>query len=155
VTETDGFICAGVVGYKDLNVLAGSLLIGRRRHQYGEGPFARLVMPALPGAPGVYLWQADREFVYIGQTRMPLRARLGSNGYSSISAYNTFAREAGKRNGGQQTNCRVNALANSALIAGRTLTLWYRATQDGVAEEAAWMAKFGLPIWNLRLEKAG
>ena len=109
-------------------------------------------MPPLPNAPGLYLWQADDEIVYVGQTRMPLKKRLGPNGYSSISAYNTFAREPGRRNGGQQTNCRVNALANAALSAGRTLTIWYRATDEGRAEEAQWMATFGLPTWNRRLE---
>jgi hypothetical protein len=109
-------------------------------------------MPSLPGAPGLYLWQADEEIVYVGQTRMPLRARLGPNGYSSISAYNTFAREPGRRNGGPQTNCRVNALVNAALVDGRKLTIWYRVTEDGVAKEAEWMATFGLPIWNRRLE---
>lgn len=149
---TDGFERAGVVGYKELGLPADPLPEGRRRHQYGDGPFARLVMPPLPGAPGLYLWQADEEVVYVGQTRMPLKSRLGSNGYSTISAYNTFAREPGRRNGGQQTNCRVNALANAALVAGRTLTIWYRTTDHGLAEEAEWMAAFGLPPWNRRLE---
>ena len=110
-------------------------------------------MPPLPDAPGLYLWQVDDQFVYVGQTRVPLKKRLGPNGYSSISAYNTFAREAGRRNGGQQTNCRVNALANTALVAGRKLTIWYRVTENGVANEAEWMATFGLPIWNRRLEQ--
>jgi hypothetical protein len=109
-------------------------------------------MPALPNGPGLYLWQEGDEAVYVGQTRMPLRKRLGPNGYSSITAYNTFAREVGRRNGGQETNCRVNALANAALMAGRTLTIWYRITDQGVAEEASWMSAFGLPIWNRRLE---
>lgn len=149
---TDGFTRAGTVGYKELGLLPGTLRDGRLRHPYGDGPFARLVMPPLPSDPGLYLWQADEEIVYVGQTKMPLKTRLGSNGYSTISAYNTFAREPGRRNGGQQTNCRVNALANAALVAGRTLTIWYRTTDDGLADEARWMATFGLPPWNRRLE---
>jgi hypothetical protein len=142
---TDGFDCAGVVGYRELGLAAGPLPDGRRRHPYGDGPFARLVMPPLPNVPGLYLWQADREIVYVGQTKTPLKKRLGSNGYSTISAYNTFAREPGRRNGGQQTNCRVNALANAALVACRRLNIWVRATDQGLAEEAEWMATFGLP----------
>src|SRR5205085_1353408 len=53
--------------------------------------------------------------------------------YATISTYNTLARQPGRRNGGQQTNCRVNALANEALAAGRTLAIWYRVT---TAEQA-------------------
>jgi hypothetical protein len=81
-------------------------------------------MPALPNDPGLCLWEQDDEIVYVGQTRTPLRKRLGPNGYSTISAYNTFAREPGRRNGGQQTNCRVNALANVTLASGRELRVW-------------------------------
>lgn len=152
VSPTVGFVCAGIIGNRGLNLQPGTLSIGRTRHQYGDGPFALLIMPPLPDAPGLYLWQADDEIVYVGQTRTQLKKRLGSNGYSTISAYNTFAREPGRRNGGQQTNCRVNALANQALAAGRKLYVWYRTTEDGKPEEAAWMATFGLPPWNRRLE---
>jgi len=154
VSPTDGFVCAGIIGNRGLNLQPGKLSIGRTRHQYGDGPLALLIMPPLPDAPGLYLWQADDEIVYVGQTRTQLKKRLGSNGYSMISTYNTFAREPGRRNGGQQTNCRVNALANEALAAGRRLQVWYRTTEDGQPEEAEWMATFGLPTWNRRLEPA-
>jgi hypothetical protein len=83
-------------------------------------------MPPLPAKPGLYLWQRDEVVVYIGQTGTPLARRLGSNGYATIYAYNTLAKEAGRKNGGQQTNCRVNALANDALSTGSTLKIWYR-----------------------------
>jgi hypothetical protein len=46
----------------------------------------------------------DGRVVYVGQTRAPLSVRLGSQGYSTISKYNTFARQSGRTNGGQQTN---------------------------------------------------
>lgn len=97
-------------------------------------------MPRLPQEPGLYIWQRDETVVYIGQTRMPLAARLGANGYSTISRYNTLARELGKTNGGQQTNCRINMLANAALAAGSSLVIWYRVTDPfrAAAEEAAW-----------------
>jgi hypothetical protein len=70
--------------------------------------------------------------------------RLGPNGYSSITTRNTLL-------GGQQTNCRVNALANTALSSSQTLAIWYRtttATQSRI-EEARWMAVYGIPEWNL------
>lgn len=71
--------------------------------------------------------------------------------YSTISASNTFAREPGRRNGGQQTNCRVNALANAALVAGRRLTIWYRNTEQGLAEKAEWQhsnCRRGIDGWR-------
>jgi hypothetical protein len=155
MVPTDGFSDAGVVGHRGLNLAAPVIPASRLRHRYGEGPFARLVMPPLPEAPGVYLWQEDDEIVYVGQTRTPLRKRLGSNGYSTISGYNTLAREPGRRNGGQQTNCRINAFANESLAAGRTIRIWYRVTESSTAreEEARWMASHGLPKWNRRLER--
>jgi hypothetical protein len=111
-------------------------------------------MPTLPDLPGLYLLEQEGNVVYIGQTRTPLRKRLGPQGYSMISRYNTFARSP-EGGGGQQTNCRVNALANKALADGHQLVIWYRVTPAGVAkaEEREWMRKFGRPSWNLRLER--
>jgi hypothetical protein len=85
---------------------------------------------------------------------MPLSKRLGPMGYSTISTYNTLAREPGRRNGGQQTNCRVNALANQSLASGHRLALWYRVTPPEFArvEEAGWMNAHGKPEWNRRVE---
>ena len=107
-------------------------------------------MPSLPDRPGLYVWCVEGAPAYVGQTRGTLRARLGPNGYSRISTYNTFARQPGRTNGGQQTNCRVNALANEALRAGHELTLWYRITPavDSALVEAEWMRLNGLPPWN-------
>jgi hypothetical protein len=155
VASIDGFTQAGMVQNRGLNLQPPSIPAGRRRHPFGEGAFARLVMPPLPDAPGLYLWQEDDEIVYVGQTRMPLRSRLGSNGYSTISGYNTLARTPGRSNGGQQTNCRVNALANASLAAGHILSIWYQVTTvaDAKAEEGRWMAKNGLPRWNRRIER--
>lgn len=150
---TDGFVRAGGVSHRGLN-LTPDLRAGRVRHRYGTGPFARLVMPDLPDAPGMYLWELNGNVVYAGQTRTPLRQRLGSNGYSTISGYNTLASEPGRSNGGQQTNCRINALANQALARGDNLVIWFRATEAAAAPfaEAAWMQRFGMPPWNRRLE---
>jgi len=87
---------------------------------------------------------------------MSLRTRLGSNGYSSISNYNTFARQPSRSNGGQQTNCRVNMLANSSLANGDEINIWYR-TEVGLdlrAEESKWMNQNGVPMWNRRDERS-
>ncbi len=92
--------------------------------------------------------------VYVGQTRMLLKDRLGSNGYARIFGYNTLARQPGRRNGGQETNCRVNALSNSVLCAGGELVIWYRVTDTAGADvaERDRMRKFGVPYWNRRIE---
>jgi hypothetical protein len=153
-TAFDGFTRAGLVGSKALDLLPERPLPNRKRHRYGDGPFAKLVMPWLPDEPGVYLWEVDGAVVYVGQTRGTLKARLGPNGYSTISRYNTLEREPGKRNGGQQTNCRVNALANSVLNRGESITIWYMVTRTSEAEsaEASWMRRHGKPQWNRRIE---
>jgi len=145
-----------VVDHDGLNLPPAALPTGRLRHAYGAGPFARLRMPWLPGEPGLYLWERDELIVYVGQTRTPLRDRLGPRGYARISNYNTFQRERGRSNGGQQTNCRVNALANQALVEGRAVAIWYRVLPVEVVrhDEAAWMRTYGAPEWNRRIELA-
>jgi hypothetical protein len=155
VPQTQGFTCAGIVGNRGLNLSPAPPPPGRLRHPYGDGPFARLVMPRLPNEPGLYLWDVDGSIVYVGQTRTPLSKRLGPNGYSTISPYNTLARQPGKTNGGQQTNCRINVLANAALVAGRRIAIWYRVTaaETAASEEARWMSTFGVAEWNRRIER--
>jgi hypothetical protein len=113
-------------------------------------------MPMTPDEPGVYLWDLNDIIVYVGQTRSSLTKRLGSNGYSTISRYNTLAREPRRTNGGQQTNCRINAISNAALESGCQIVIWYRATlaEEAGREEARWMASFGIPEWNRRSEQA-
>jgi len=96
----DGFVCAGQVLHRGLNLDPLEPPPGRSRHAFGGGPFARHVMPPLPAAPGLYVWKRDDTVVYVGQTPTPLTKRLGSNGYSTISTYNTLAREPGRNNGG-------------------------------------------------------
>jgi len=153
-SSKDGFIHAGEVQAIALDLLPPPLPPGRQRHLYGEGPFARLQMPPLPDEPGLYLWVEDGDVVYIGQTRSTLKKRLGPAGYSTISNYNTFARQAGRRNGGQQTNCRINQLANASIVNGHSLAIWYRTLEAREArnEESSWMQRFGLPAWNRRNE---
>jgi len=154
--RTLGFTLAGRVSHRGLGILPPPLPPGRERHRYGNGPFAKLLMPELPSSPGIYLWESAGEIVYIGQTAMSLRTRLGSNGYSTISNYNTFARQPGRSNGGQQTNCRVNMLANSSLANDDEINIWYRTALDLDlrAEESKWMNQHGVPMWNRRDERS-
>lgn len=147
---TTGMILASEVTANALDVLPAPPATGRARHAYGDGPFARLKMPSLPDEPGLYVWARGDIALYVGQTRTSLRNRLGSNGYSVISAYNTYARQAGRTNGGQQTNCRINALANRELASGARLSLWYRTTSSeaALAAEAEFIRVYGRPPWN-------
>jgi len=151
----ENFSLAGVVSHRGLNIVPGPPRSGRHRNSYGDGPFARLVMPRLPAEPGVYIWRVNGNIVYVGQTRTTLRKRLGSVGYSTISDYNTYAREPGKRNGGQETNCRINALANAALAQGREIEIWFRVTNSDESgrAESEWMDLHGMPPWNRRDER--
>ena len=112
-------------------------------------------MPLTTIEPGVYLWEEDGRIVYVGQTRKPLMARLGSGGYSSISLYNTYAPKPGLRNGGQETNCRINSSANLSITSGHSLIIWYKVTAAELAkrEETAWMQLFEKPFWNLKDER--
>jgi hypothetical protein len=112
-------------------------------------------MPELPNDPGLYLWDVDGTVMYVGQTRTSLSKRLGSNGYATITTYNTLARQPGKTNGGQQTNCLINALANAVLPAENRIAIWYRVTsaEDAGTEEVRWMSIFGVTEWNRKIER--
>jgi hypothetical protein len=150
VNWRDGLTLAGEVRATAINVAPALPAAGRVRHVYGAGPFARLVMPPLPAEPGIYVWAIADVPLYVGQTTTPLRKRLGSMGYSTISTYNTYARQPGQRNGGQQTNCRINALANQILATGGAIEIWYRVTLATAARaaESEFMRRYGLPPWN-------
>jgi hypothetical protein len=107
-------------------------------------------MPTLLAGSGLYLWELDGHILYVGQTRTSLSKRLGSQGYSNIINYNTFARQLGRTNGGQETNCRINSLANSLLSAGKIVNIWTKLTPPELAleEESEWIKTFGKPDWN-------
>jgi hypothetical protein len=151
----ENFSLAGFVGHRGLNIVPDPPRPGRHRNSYGDGPFARLVMPRLPAEPGVYIWLVNGNIAYVGQTRTTLTKRLGPVGYSTVSNYNTYARELGKRNGGQETNCRINALANVALAEGGEIEIWYRVTNldESARAESEWMDLHGVPPWNRRDER--
>lgn len=155
ISWSSNLALAGAATPVSLDLSPEAIPPDRARHPLGDGPFARLKMPPLPDSPGLYIWEVDGTPMYVGQTRTPLKKRLGSNGYSTISNYNTFARQPGRTNGGQQTNYRINAIANQVLVAGEVIRIWYRVTkaEDAGTEESLWMREFGVPPWNRRDER--
>jgi hypothetical protein len=150
MNRLEGFILSGALSYRYLGLLPDPLPEGRLRNKYGNGPFAKLTMPWLPNEAGVYLWESGDQVLYVGQTRTPLRKRLGPQGYSTISNYNTFARQPGRTNGGQETNCRVNSLANEILASGGAINIWVKITPPelALAGESNWISTYGKPPWN-------
>lgn len=149
-----GFRRTGQIRSVALDIDPGVPPPGRTRHRYGDGPFALLSMPELPTHSGLYIWEVDGDVLYLGQTSQSLVRRMGSQGHAVIHRANTLAPEPGRRNGGQRTNCRINALANEVLRRGGVISLWTRETTSSDARdlESQWMAEFCTPPWNRRSE---
>lgn len=96
-------------------------------NRYGAGPFCKFAIPRIHRLSGVYLMVADGRVRYVGECAN-LSARFNM-GYGNISPKNCFK-------GGQETNCRVNALIYEAVASGTRLDLWFHATDDYKAVEA-------------------
>jgi hypothetical protein len=107
-------------------------------NRYGSGPFCKFVIPRTYRVPGVYLMVADGHIRYVGECAN-LSARFNM-GYGNISPKNCFK-------GGQETNCRVNALIYSAVTAGTRLNLWFHQTVAYKAVEAELRSKLKAD-WN-------
>jgi hypothetical protein len=151
-----GLVCAGPVLARENGIESPQPEPGRERHRYGGGPFAALEMPSVPDSPGIYVWSVKGVPVYVGKASNSLHTRLGANGYARISRYNTYAPQPGRKNGGQQTNCRINALAGAALGSGEPIELWYRTLPTSVEAseaESGWVRNYGVPAWSLRDER--
>jgi hypothetical protein len=108
-------------------------------HAYGDGPFCRIVPPALPAGSGVYIVCNGTAVLYVGEAR-DLRKRWGLGGYGSIQPRNCYV-------GGQSTNCRVNGLVLEALRSGGSLSLWVRACDDFKELERGLISTLR-PPWN-------
>jgi hypothetical protein len=107
-------------------------------HRYGNGPFCKFVVPRQFRNSGVYVIAEGHAPLYVGETdNLSKRFNMG---YGNISPKNCFR-------GGQQTNCRLNNLVFAAALAGRKLTLWFHATPEYKALEAALRASLK-PTWN-------
>ena len=112
-------------------------------NKYGHGPFCRFRVARGWREPGVYVLTSRGTPVYVGEAQN-LEDRYGPNGYGNISPRNCFK-------GGQETNCRLNALILAETVAGAQLVLWFRPVDGGkavrTAIEAALISMLR-PSWN-------
>lgn len=106
---------------------------------HGAGPFCSFDPPPLPASPGGYAITVDDEVVYVGITDNLLR-RFGPVGYSRIQPANCYQ-------GGQSTNCKINAGILRAAQAGHAIRLWVREGDDAHRIERDLIAALE-PPWN-------
>lgn len=90
-----------------------------RLHAYGQGPFCRFRIARKRHEAGLYVLTLDDAPVYAGECT-DVGKRWGPNGYGGISPRNCF-------DGGQPTNCRVNAAILAEAQRGGRLDLWFSA----------------------------
>lgn len=107
-------------------------------HGYGDGPFCKFSIKGLPGQAGVYVLQNRNRVVYVGKARN--LAERFSMGYGNISPKNCYI-------GGQQTNCRINALILQAAIEGIEVHLSFFVCEDCDSFENALISHYA-PNWN-------
>ncbi len=110
-------------------------------HRYGSGRFCKFTAGTTVGAPGVYAVTSEQRLKYIGKCKS-LKARFGSGGYANISPRNCFK-------GGQETNCRINALILAEAIGGKRIFLWFRKVPEPSVLEERLINDLD-PPWNLR-----
>ena len=114
-----------------------------RLHAYGAGPFCRFRIAARRREPGLYVLTFNDTAVYAGEC-VNLEKRWGPNGYGGISPRNCF-------DGGQPTNCRINAAILAATRSGGRVELWFWPFDgDTVSRRAAEAQLIGAlqPAWN-------
>ena len=92
-------------------------------HAYGGGPFCRFNIARKRRDPGLYVLTLNGASVYAGES-VDVGKRWGPNGYGGISPRNCFQ-------GGQPTNCRLNAAILSEALQGHILELWFTAFDGG------------------------
>lgn len=109
-------------------------------HQYGWGPFCKFHVDTsdYTGTAGVYIFTANHQIVYIGES-VDIHSRIQS-GYGNISPKNCFE-------GGQQTNCRINNAILETLRARGQVALWAKETPNRKQLETDLIDKVG-PPWN-------
>jgi len=108
-------------------------------HRYGWGPFCRFSIPTQwIGKSGVYVLCSCNEIMYIGETQ-DLGTRF-NQGYGTISPRNCF-------DGGQETNCRINTHIRDEVVAGNSVSLFYRETENRAELESELVEHIN-PPWN-------
>ncbi|TAL08980.1 MAG: GIY-YIG nuclease family protein [Porticoccaceae bacterium] len=88
---------------------------------YGVGPFCKFRIPRQFNASGVYALVVGGSVKYIGEC-INLSSRYNA-GYGNISPRNCFK-------GGQETNCRINALVHAESKRSREVELWFHASSE-------------------------
>src|SRR5262245_55166190 len=112
-------------------------------HANGAGPFCRFRIARKRRDAGLYVLTLDDVPVYAGEC-IDVGKRWGPNGYGGISPRNCLQ-------GGQPTNCRVNAAIFIESLRGCRIDLWF-AVHDGTRDERL-AAETALirdlnPAWN-------
>lgn len=112
-------------------------------HAYGAGPFCRFRIARARHEAGLYVVTVDEVPVYAGEC-VDVGRRWGPNGYGGISPRNCFQ-------GGQPTNCRVNAAVLAEALRGSRIDLWFAAF-EGPRDERLAVETFLIrslnPTWN-------
>jgi hypothetical protein len=112
-------------------------------HRYGAGPFCRFRIARGRRHAGLYVLTLNDEPVYAGECAN-LDMRWGPNGYGGISPRNCY-------HGGQQTNCRINALILASAKQGGILRLWFAALDadtDSRRDAETKLIQALTPVWN-------
>ena len=105
---------------------------------YGMGSFCRYRIPKNRHQEGVYLITRDGEVVYIGKCiDLTYRHNIG---YGQISPKNCYE-------GGQPTNCRINAKILKYAKSGHQFGLWFLTTPDSNRIEIELINSCN-PAWN-------
>ena len=107
-------------------------------NRYGAGPFCRFRIPRDIRVAGVYVISRNETVLYVGECEH-LSQRFNM-GYGQISPRNCFK-------GGQETNCRINALVLNECLAGHTLSLHFHPCDDYKRLEARLRQEIR-PEWN-------
>jgi hypothetical protein len=113
---------------------------GLRLHRNGAGPFCRFQVSTQLCLTGVYVLTVDDTVCYVGECAD--LARRFNTGYGSIAARNRYE-------GGQNTNCKVNALVLDAVKSGQSVELWFLQTQQRKDVETELLLALH-PPWNGR-----
>ena len=108
---------------------------------YGKGSFCRFRVPANLTQSGVYLIVTNDRLAYVGECQ-DFSQRFNT-GYGQISPKNCYR-------GGQETNCRINALILNCATSGWPIDVHFIPTpepSDRFALEAAYIRAYR-PPWN-------
>ncbi|NLB56727.1 MAG: GIY-YIG nuclease family protein [Lentisphaerae bacterium] len=106
-------------------------------HKYGAGPFCRFSMSKRwRGVSGVYAICDTQQLLYIGQC-VDFAKRFNA-GYGIISPRNCYE-------GGQLTNCKINAMILRKYLAGEHVYLYFYKTSDYDRVERILISKFQPP----------